>query len=89
MYSMEEFKKSRLYKGMQRMAREEIIEENREKGRLEGREEGRKEGRLEGIKEAKLLAVPLFLERGLTIEEIAQRLDLTVEQVQQAAQNNE
>ncbi|MEB3339344.1 MAG: hypothetical protein VKJ25_00915 [Okeania sp.] len=66
---MEEFKKSRLYKGMQRMAKEE--------------------GRQEGIKEAKLLAVPMFLELGLTVEEIAQRLDLTVEQVQKAAQNNE
>ena len=77
MFTMEEFKKSRLYKGMQRLAREEIREENRQKGRQEGIEEG------------KLSTVPMLLKLGLTIEEIAQRLDLTVEQVQQAAQNNE
>ncbi len=35
----------------------------------------------------KLRIVPLFLELGLTVEEVAQRLELTVEQVQQAAQN--
>ena len=73
---MEEFKKSRLYRGMQRMAREEIREENRQKGIQEG------------IFLALLQVVPMLLERGFTVEEIAQRLDLTVEQVQQAAQNN-
>ncbi|NEO56342.1 MAG: hypothetical protein F6K54_26620 [Okeania sp. SIO3B5] len=81
MFSMEEFKKSRLYRGMKRLAREEITEENRQKGRQEGREEG--------ILLTKLQVVPMFLELGLTVEEIAQRLELTVEQVQQAAQNNE
>ncbi|NEO56349.1 MAG: Rpn family recombination-promoting nuclease/putative transposase [Okeania sp. SIO3B5] len=60
---MEEFKKSRLYQGMQRLARQECIEEG------------------------KLLTVPLLLELGLSVEEIARRLELTVEQVQQAAQN--
>ncbi|NES03150.1 MAG: Rpn family recombination-promoting nuclease/putative transposase [Okeania sp. SIO2F4] len=41
----------------------------------------------EGREEGKLLTVPLLLELGLTVEEIARRLELTVEQVQQAAQN--
>ncbi|GGA29832.1 Rpn family recombination-promoting nuclease/putative transposase [Okeania sp. KiyG1] len=91
MLGMEDFKKSRLYQGMQRLARQECIEEGREEGRKEGREEGReegrKEGREEGREEGKLLTVPLLLELGLTVEEIARRLELTVEQVQQAAQN--
>ncbi|NER08127.1 MAG: DUF2887 domain-containing protein [Okeania sp. SIO3C4] len=43
--------------------------------------------RREGREEGKLLTVPLLLELGLTVEEIARRLELTVEQVQQAAQN--
>ncbi|MGK7896758.1 MAG: hypothetical protein AB4372_24875, partial [Xenococcus sp. (in: cyanobacteria)] len=45
----------------------------------------------EGIEEGTLLTklgmVPLLLKLGLTVEEIAQRLELTVDQVQQAAQN--
>ncbi|NEQ37254.1 MAG: hypothetical protein F6K40_13650 [Okeania sp. SIO3I5] len=53
------------------------------------KQEGREEGIEEGTLLTKLQVVPMFLELGLTIEEIAQRLDLTVEQVQQAAQNNE
>ncbi|GGA29805.1 hypothetical protein CYANOKiyG1_46250 [Okeania sp. KiyG1] len=41
----------------------------------------------EGALSTKLRIVPLLLELGLTVEEIARRLELTVEQVQQAAQN--
>jgi len=41
----------------------------------------------EGKVLAKLEMVPLFLELGLSVEEIARRLDVTVEQVQQAAQS--
>ncbi|NEP82902.1 MAG: aspartate aminotransferase [Okeania sp. SIO3C4] len=51
------------------------------------RQEGIEEGRKEGRKEGKQLTVPLLLELGLTVEEIARRLELTVEQVQQAAQH--
>ena len=39
------------------------------------------------LEEGKLLTVPLLLELGLSVEEIALRLDVTVEQVQQAAQS--
>jgi len=55
MLGMEDFKKSRLYKGI--------------------------------LTEGKLLTVPLLLKLGLNVEEIAQELELTVEQVQQATQN--
>ncbi|NER08780.1 MAG: hypothetical protein F6K17_42795, partial [Okeania sp. SIO3C4] len=51
------------------------------------REEGREEGIEEGTLLTKLRVVPLLLEARFTVEEIAQRLELTVEQVQQAAQN--
>ena len=63
MFSIEEFKKSRLYLGI------------------------KQEGIEEGTLLAKLRVVPLLLEARFTVEEIAQRLDLTVEQVQQAAQS--
>jgi predicted transposase/invertase (TIGR01784 family) len=48
-----------------------------------------KQSRLyQGIKrEGKLEVVPLLLELGLSVEEIARRLELSVEQVQQAAQS--
>jgi predicted transposase/invertase (TIGR01784 family) len=48
----------------------------------EAREEGEQKGRLE----AKLEAVPKFLALGLTVEQIAQALDLDIAQVQQVAQ---
>ena len=41
----------------------------------------------EGKLLTKLEIVPLLLELGLSVEEIARRLDVTVEQVQQAAQS--
>ncbi len=49
----------------------------------EAREEGEQEGRLE----AKLQAVPKLLALGLTVEQIAQALDLDIAQVQQALPN--
>ncbi|MCW5315545.1 aspartate aminotransferase [Nostoc sp. KVJ3] len=45
------------------------------------------EGRQEGRQEAKLEAIPRFLALGLSVEQVAVALDLTVAQVQQAAQN--
>ncbi len=47
----------------------------------------KREGREEGTLLTKLGMVPLLLEAGFSVEEIARRLELTVEQVQQAAQN--
>jgi predicted transposase/invertase (TIGR01784 family) len=49
----------------------------------EGREEGEREGRLK----AKLETVPRLLAFGLTVEQIAEALNLSVEEVRQAAQN--
>ena len=53
----------------------------------EGREEGRVEGRVEGKLEAKLASIPRLLALGLTLEQIAQALDLETEQVRQASQS--
>lgn len=47
----------------------------------EARQEGRKEGRQEG----KLEAVPRLLQLGLSVEQVAEALDLSVEQVRQRA----
>ncbi|WP_256875191.1 Rpn family recombination-promoting nuclease/putative transposase [Nostoc sp. C052] len=49
--------------------------------------DGLEEGRQEGRQEAKLEAVPRLLALGLSVEQVAVALDLTVAQVQQAVQN--
>jgi predicted transposase YdaD len=69
---------------------QEAKAEGREEGRAEGREEGREEGRAEGLAEGelsgKLQTVPLLVETGLSIEEIATRIGVDLETVRQAAQ---
>jgi predicted transposase/invertase (TIGR01784 family) len=52
----------------------------------EAKQEGKEEGKQKGRFEAKLEAVPKLLALGLTVEQIAQALDLDVAQVQQAVQ---
>ncbi|MEA5553726.1 Rpn family recombination-promoting nuclease/putative transposase [Anabaena cylindrica UHCC 0172] len=51
-------------------------------------QEGREEGREEGSLEAKLESIPRLLALKLTVEQIAQALNLTVEAVKQVAQGN-
>ncbi|MEH2001751.1 MAG: Rpn family recombination-promoting nuclease/putative transposase [Nostoc sp.] len=75
----EEFKKTRMYQS--------IKEDGLEEGRQEGRQQGRQQGRQEGRQEAKLEAIPRLLALGLSVEQVAVALDLTVAQVQQAVQN--
>jgi predicted transposase/invertase (TIGR01784 family) len=52
----------------------------------EGIEEGEQKGRQEGELRGKLLAVPAMLAAGLTVEQIAQALNLSVDDVIKAAQ---
>jgi predicted transposase/invertase (TIGR01784 family) len=52
----------------------------------EAKQEGKEEGKQEGRFEAKLEAVPKLLALGLSVEQIAQALDLDVAQVQQGVQ---
>jgi predicted transposase/invertase (TIGR01784 family) len=47
--------------------------------------EGQREGRQEGKLEAKLESIPRLLALGLRVEQIAQALDLDLEQIRQAA----
>jgi predicted transposase/invertase (TIGR01784 family) len=67
----DEFKKTRMYQSIKE----------------EGKEEGLQEGLQEGKLQAKLEAVPRLLALGLSVEQVAASLDFTVEQVQQALQN--
>ena len=45
--------------------------------------EAKEEGLKQGPEEAKLELIPRFLAYGISIEEVAQLLDLTIEQVEQ------
>jgi predicted transposase/invertase (TIGR01784 family) len=67
-----------------------VYQEAKAEGRVEGREQGRVEGREQGRveREAEMLkaAVPLLLKTGMTIEQIAQQLNVDVEAVRLAAQ---
>jgi predicted transposase/invertase (TIGR01784 family) len=51
---------------------------------LEWKEATKREGRQEGKLEGKLESIPRLLALGLTVEQIAQALDLNLEQVRQA-----
>jgi predicted transposase/invertase (TIGR01784 family) len=60
-----------------------ILKETRvyQEAKAEGREEGREEGKEEGKLETKLKMIPIFLELGLTVQQIAERLELDIEEV--------
>ncbi len=79
----DEFKKSRMYQSIKR----DGLEEGRQEGRQQGRQQGRQEGLEEGKLQAKLESVPRLLALGLSVEQVAVALDLTVEQAEQAAGN--
>ena len=49
-------------------------------------EEGKQEGVEEGVRREKFKTVPLLLRLGLTVQEVARELELSVEEVQQVAQ---
>jgi predicted transposase/invertase (TIGR01784 family) len=55
-------------------------------GEQQGEQKGEQKGIEEGERRGKLLAVSPMLAAGLTVEQIAQALDLTVDEVRQAAQ---
>ncbi|AUB41109.1 putative transposase YdaD [Nostoc flagelliforme CCNUN1] len=60
-----------------------VYREAKEEGRQEGLKQAREEGLKQGREEAKLELIPRFLAYGISIEEVAQLLDLTIEQVEQ------
>ncbi len=61
----------------------EAKEEGRQEGLKQALEEGREQGIQQGREEAKLELIPRFLAYGISIEEVARLLDLTIEQVKQ------
>lgn len=75
MFSLSELKQTRVY------------QEGREEGREEGRQQGIQEGEQTGRLAAKLESIPKLLATGLTVEQIAQALDLSVKQVQEVVNN--
>ena len=58
----------------------------KEATKQEGRQEGRQEGLEEGKQVGKLESIPRLLALGLSLEQVAQALDLDLEQVRQATQ---
>ncbi|WP_413198968.1 hypothetical protein [Nostoc piscinale] len=72
MFELGDLKKTRFY--------QEAFQEGIEQGRQEGIEEGKRQERLR--------IVSRLLRLGLTVEQVAAELDLSIEEVQQAAQNS-
>ncbi len=69
-----------------RLEQTRIYQEAKAEGREQGREEGREQGREEREAEMLKVTVPLLLKMGMSLEQIAQQLNVNVEAVQQAAQ---
>ncbi|KZL48342.1 flagellar assembly protein H [Nodularia spumigena CENA596] len=80
MFGLSDLKQTRVY--------QEAKQEGLQEGKQEGLQEGKQEGLQEGSLKAKLAAVSRLLALGLTVEQIAQALDLNVEQVRQATQGD-
>ncbi|MEH1904336.1 MAG: Rpn family recombination-promoting nuclease/putative transposase [Nostoc sp.] len=75
MFGLSELKQTRFY--------QEAFQEGVEQGIEQGIEQGEVRGELKG----KLKAVPAMLEAGLTVEQVAEALDLSVEEVKQITQS--
>jgi predicted transposase/invertase (TIGR01784 family) len=65
--------------------RQEGLQAGRQEGLQAGRQEGLQAGRQEGRQEGKLAAVPLLLKAGVTIEQIAEQLQVDLAAVQRVA----
>jgi len=76
MLGIDELKQTRFY--------QEMAQEEQEKGREEGREEGVQQG----VQQMLSRTVPVLLRAGLSIDQIAQQLQVDVELVRKAAQQN-
>ncbi|NEQ82604.1 MAG: Rpn family recombination-promoting nuclease/putative transposase [Moorea sp. SIO2I5] len=92
MFSLSDLRQTKVYQealaeGIQ-AGRLEGIQEGRLEGIQEGRLEGIQAGRLEGEIQAKLKSIPRLLALGLTVEQVAQALELKVEQVTKVLQQS-
>ena len=80
MFGLSELKQTKVY--------QEAKMEGRTEGIIEGEIKGEIKGRTEGEIKAKMEAVPGLLKLGLTVEQIATALKLSVEEVQQVVSSN-
>ncbi|NJL60693.1 MAG: Rpn family recombination-promoting nuclease/putative transposase [Methylacidiphilales bacterium] len=71
--------------GFSELKQTKVYQEAREEGKTEGKIEGKLEGKLEGKIEGKLEAVPLMLNLGATVEQIAESLNLDIKLVRSIA----
>ena len=74
--------------GLSELKQTKVYQEAKMEGRTEGIMEGEIKGRTEGEINAKIEAVPGLLKLGLTVEQIATALKLSVEEVQQVVSSN-
>ncbi len=58
-----------------------------EKAKMESKTEGKIEGKIEGKVEGKIETIPIFLQIGLSVEQIAEMLELPFDVVQEASRN--
>ncbi|WP_287355987.1 Rpn family recombination-promoting nuclease/putative transposase [Moorena sp. SIO3B2] len=76
MFSLSDLRQTKVY--------QEALAEGIQAGRLEGIQAGRLEGKIQG----KLESIPRLLALGLTVEQVAQALELEVEQVTKVIQQS-
>ncbi|MEM9538660.1 MAG: Rpn family recombination-promoting nuclease/putative transposase [Cyanobacteria bacterium P01_E01_bin.42] len=81
MFGLEELKQTRYF--------QEVGAEFEQRGFDRGEQQGFERGEQQGIKQGKLESIPRLLAINLTIEQIATALDLKVEDIQNAIQNQE
>ena len=74
-------KKMNAYDRLQKQFGEQAMKEGREQGREQGREEGREQGREEGQELLLMKLVDRQLSKGFSISEIAERLDIDINDV--------
>ena len=63
----------------------EAFSEGKTEGEKEGERRGERRGKTEGEKKGRLDAVPLLLESGVSVERVAEALNLDVDEVRQVA----
>jgi len=62
-----------------------VYRDAKEVGRQEGRQEGLQEGLQQGQEQVLAVTVPLLLQAGLTIEQIAQQTGIDIEMIRRVA----
>lgn len=72
--------------GLSELKQTKVYQEAKQEGLEEGRLEGKQEGLEEGERQAKLQAIARLLPMGLSVDQIAQALDLPLAVVQQTAE---